>query len=112
LAKLNLEYRREFGHDLCVSDGYRTLAQQFSVKARRGGFAATPGTSEHGWGVAIDACDGISAGSASANYLWLRSNGPTYGWDNPAWALPGGDGPLEPWHWEYLPGVRSGSSSA
>jgi hypothetical protein len=36
---------------------------------------------------------------------WLSANGPTFGWTNPDWALRGGSGPYEPWHWEYLPGT-------
>lgn len=102
-AKLNLAYRKKFGHNICITDAYRTLAQQYSVRRARGGYAATPGTSEHGWGLAADLCDGVSAGS-SATYWWMRNNAPAYGWDNPGWARPGGSGPREPWHWEYLAG--------
>jgi D-alanyl-D-alanine carboxypeptidase len=102
LAKVNLAYHARFGHDMCISDAYRTLAQQYAVKAARGGFAATPGTSEHGWGLAVDLCDGVSSGRTT--YWWLRNNAPAYGWDNPDWARAGGSGPHENWHWEYLPG--------
>jgi hypothetical protein len=103
IAKLNLAYHKQFGHDICFTDAYRTLSQQYAVKAARGGFAATPGTSEHGWGLAADLCDGVASGT-SATYWWLRNNAPAYGWDNPDWARAGGSGPHEPWHWEYLPG--------
>jgi hypothetical protein len=103
IAKLNLGYRKQFGHDICLSDAYRTLSQQYAVKAARGGFAATPGTSEHGWGLAVDLCDGVTS-DTSATYWWLRNNAPAYGFDNPDWARTGGTGPHEPWHWEYLPG--------
>lgn len=106
-AKLNLAYRKHFGHNICVSDAYRTLSQQYAVKAARGGFAATPGTSEHGYGLAADLCDGVTS-YRSATYVWLRNNAPAYGWDNPDWAVSGGSGPHEPWHWEY----RSGQSAA
>ncbi len=104
LAKLNLSYRKRFGHDICLTDAYRTLAQQYAVKAARGGFAATPGTSEHGMGVAVDLCDGVPNGGTT--YWWLRNNAPAYGWDNPDWARAGGSGPHENWHWEYLPGEQ------
>jgi LAS superfamily LD-carboxypeptidase LdcB len=106
LAKLNLVYARRFGHPICFNDAYRSLAQQYAVKARRGGFAARPGTSEHGWGLAVDLCDGVDAGPGSATYGWLRANAPAYGWENPTWARSGGAGPYEPWHWEYLPGEQ------
>jgi D-alanyl-D-alanine carboxypeptidase len=103
VAKLNVAYRQRFGHDLCISDSYRSLDEQYTVKALKPGLAALPGTSEHGWGLALDVCDGISSG-LNANYYWMRANAPRYGWDNPDWARAGGGGPYEPWHWEYLAG--------
>jgi zinc D-Ala-D-Ala carboxypeptidase len=106
LAKLNLLYRKRFGHDLCLSSAYRTLSEQYAVKRIRGGYAAAPGTSEHGWGLAIDGCDGMNNGPSNENYLWMRANGVGYGWVNPDWALAGGSGPYEPWHFEYLPGEQ------
>jgi LAS superfamily LD-carboxypeptidase LdcB len=110
LAKLNLGYRKRFGRDICISDGYRTLAEQRAVKSARGGFAATPGTSNHGWGLAVDLCDGVQ-NDTSVTYWWLRDNAPAYGFDNPGWALRGGSGPYEPWHWEYVPGVTERSTT-
>ena len=38
---------------------------------------------------------------SAAAMEWLSGNGPTFGWDNPAWARRGGSGPYEPWHWEF-----------
>jgi LAS superfamily LD-carboxypeptidase LdcB len=108
IAKLNLAYRARFGHDMCFNDAYRSLAQQYRVKSERGGFAARPGTSEHGWGLAVDLCDGVDNGPSSVNYQWMRANAPAYGWSNPKWALAGGAGPYEPWHWEYVPGEKAG----
>lgn len=110
LAKLNLSYHKRFGHDLCISDAYRSLVEQRAVKATRGGMAATPGTSNHGWGLAVDLCDGVQR-DTSATYWWLRNNAPAYGFDNPDWARSGGSGPHEPWHWEYVPGVTARSST-
>lgn len=106
LAKLNIAYHKRFGRDMCVTDGYRSLARQYAVKQSRGGFAATPGTSEHGWGIAVDLCDGVQSRS-SATYQWMRANAGAYGWYNPDWAQPGGSGPNEPWHWQYRPGEKS-----
>jgi hypothetical protein len=106
LAKLNVAYNKRFGHDMCVSDGYRTLAEQYAVKGARGSYAATPGTSEHGWGIAVDLCDGVQNRS-SVTYQWMRANAGAYGWYNPDWAQPGGGGPNEPWHWQYRPGEES-----
>ena len=103
LARLNVAYQQSFGKSLCITDSYRTLAEQYRVKAARGYLAATPGQSEHGEGLAIDLCGGSAVGS-TATYTWLRANGPRYGWDNPDWARVGGSGPHEAWHFEYFAG--------
>lgn len=103
LAELNLNLRAAIGRDLCITDSYRTLAEQRRLAATRGGLAATPGKSNHGWGLAIDLCSAEI--SSSTVMSWLSANGPTFGWTNPDWAQRGGSGPYEPWHWEYLPGT-------
>jgi hypothetical protein len=100
LAKLNIAYEQRFGEELCLTDSYRTLSQQRSLAAVKPGLAARAGTSEHGYGLAIDGCDGIERGGG-ARYTWMRENAPLYGWDNPSWARPSGNKP-EPWHWEYV----------
>jgi hypothetical protein len=110
IAKLNLAYQQHFGHPMCFNDAYRSLSDQYRIKAERGSFAARPGTSEHGWGLAVDLCDGVDEGSSSLSYQWMRANAPVYGWQNPDWARPGGAGPYEPWHWEYFPGEKGQSS--
>lgn len=107
LAKLNVAYKQEFGHPMCITDGYRTLSQQYAVKADRGYLAARPGTSVHGLGRAVDLCDDIE-NAGSRTHQWMVDNAPRYGWINPAWAQPGGGGPREPWHWEYNCGVEAG----
>ena len=64
---------------------------------------AKPGTSRHGWGLAIDvwgATDNI-LGCSSPELLWLQINAPRFGWVNPEWARCGKAG-AEPWHWEYV----------
>lgn len=102
LAELNLAFRARFGHDLCLESGYRTLVEQRVLKAHKGGLAAVPGRSNHGWGLAVDLCASETRG---AGWTWIKENGAIYGWANPAWALSGGSGPHEPWHWEYTRGV-------
>jgi hypothetical protein len=104
LAEFNQAFAARFGVDLCLSSGYRTLAQQRAVKAEKGGLAAAPGKSNHGWGLAVDLCQDQTSGT---KWTWLNENGPTYGWQNPAWAQPGGSGPHEKWHWEYVKGVKA-----
>src|SRR5699024_12395447 len=94
-----------FGTPMCMPDSYRSLSRQYSVAASRGAFAAPPGTSQHGMGLAIDLCS--STYRDSAKWSWLKANAPVYGFDNPAWARRGGSGPYEPWHWEYFPLVEN-----
>ncbi len=98
LEALNNTYKLQFGHNLQVTDAYRSYADQVIVKAEKGGLAATPGTSNHGWGIAVD-LGGISYGNAMDT--WMLQNAPKYGWHRPSWATPNGSGPHEPWHWEY-----------
>ena len=87
------------GLPLCVTDAYRSYDDQVRVRAERGRWAATPGHSNHGLGIAADLCGGAED-PASAVQAWLQLHAPLYGWFHPAWAAP--DGPLpEPWHWEY-----------
>ncbi len=102
LALLNEQYRARFGTDICLTDGYRSYAAQVSVRNRKPGLAARPGTSEHGFGLAVDLCGGVEA--QGEGYWWLRDNAGASGFENPAWAQRGGGGPFEPWHWEYVAG--------
>ncbi|MBK6873653.1 MAG: D-alanyl-D-alanine carboxypeptidase family protein [Kineosporiaceae bacterium] len=105
-AKMNVAYRQAFARDICIVDGYRTLSEQYAIKSLRPGYAATPGTSEHGKGLAVDLCGGSGVANTST-FTWLRANAGRYGWVNPDWAEPGGSGAYEPWHWEYADGEGS-----
>ena len=80
------------GVDIGVTDSYRTYDQQVELAARKGlwkdgGYAAVPGTSPHGWGMALD-LDVSPAGLA-----WVRANAARFGFEETT--------PREPWHWEY-----------
>ena len=101
---LNEAYRAKFGADICLTDSYRSLQGQYSVARSKPGLSARPGTSQHGLGLAVDLCP--TSYTSTARWNWLKANGPTYGWDNPAWARSGGSGKYEPWHWEYFPLVE------
>ncbi len=105
LSELNLGFRASFGRDICLTDSYRSLSEQRRLAYLKPGLAASPGTSNHGWGLAIDLC--TSENRSQSVMAWLADNGPVYGWDNPAWARPGGSGAYEPWHWEYVPGTSA-----
>jgi len=97
--KLAGEYARTFGRLPCVSDSYRDYPSQVSLRARKPGLAAVPGTSNHGWGTAVDLCGGIES-FGTPQHEWLVVNGPMFGWYHPSWAQAGGSKP-EPWHFEY-----------
>jgi hypothetical protein len=87
------------GSALCVTEGYRSYSEQVAVKLRLPGLAATPGTSKHGLGLAVDLCGGVQD-FANPAHLWLNRWAPLFGWHHPAWAEPSGALP-EPWHWEF-----------
>ncbi|WP_179951068.1 M15 family metallopeptidase [Xylanimonas oleitrophica] len=102
LEPLNDAYEKTFGEPLCLTGGYRSYEEQVRLKSQKPTLAATPGRSNHGWGLAVDICDYSYAGE---RWDWLKEHGPEFGWDNPPWARRGGEGPYEPWHWEYTEAV-------
>ena len=93
-------YEQQTGSAMCVTEGYRSLADQISIKAATPNLAATPGTSKHGLGLAIDLCGGVQDFTSPA-HLWMNRNAALFGWVHPAWAEPSGSQP-EPWHWEFV----------
>ncbi|MEV5961227.1 peptidoglycan DD-metalloendopeptidase family protein [Kribbella sp. NPDC051952] len=98
-AQLAAAYRNQFGKSLCITDSYRSYASQVSLYARKPSLAALPGTSNHGWGVAVDLCGGIDKYS-TAQYQWMKAHAGAFGWVHPAWAEQGSNRE-EPWHWEF-----------
>jgi hypothetical protein len=97
--RLAQAYAAEFASPLCVTDSYRPLAQQVRLYAEKPTLAARPGTSNHGWGTALDLCGGIQS-FGTLQHAWMLAHAPLYGWFHPAWAEPTGSRP-EPWHWEF-----------
>ncbi|WP_281171766.1 M15 family metallopeptidase, partial [Promicromonospora kroppenstedtii] len=100
LTALSARFEKEFGHPIPLTDSYRSFEMQVAVRGAKPHLAAIPGTSNHGWGLAVDLGNPI-AGGASDEYVWLRLHAPDYGWDNPSWAQLGGAKP-EPWHFEFF----------
>ena len=96
---MSIAFEKDSGSPICVTDSYRSYAEQVAVKAVKGKWAATPGRSEHGMGRAVDLCGGINSFGTPA-HLWMKQNAPLYGWFHPDWAEPTGSLP-EPWHWEF-----------
>ena len=100
--QLNAAYRQQFGRNLSVTGSYRDFDGQVEARNARGGLAATPGTSNHGRGLAAD-LDGLGDVGEfdTPSYIWMAANAGAFGWIHPSYMGPGGSGPLEPWHWEY-----------
>jgi hypothetical protein len=94
---------------------YRTFEEQMEAWTRRQCFVpgkcdgepypptATPGTSMHGWGLAVDVWDASEEllECSSVEFAWMQLNAPRFGWVHPTWAGCGRVG-SEPWHWEYV----------
>ena len=79
------------GIQIGVTDSYRSYDQQVDLARRKGlykngGLAATPGTSQHGWGLAVD------VDTSRQGTDWLRANAARFGFSTI---------PREPWHWQF-----------
>ncbi len=99
LEGLAAAYRAEFGTDLVISDSYRSYAEQVACRRAKGSLCATPGTSNHGRGTAVD-LGGTAQSFGTDAHDWLLAHAEEYGWTLPTWARINGSKP-EAWHWEY-----------
>jgi hypothetical protein len=99
---LSAAYQSDLGTPICLTDSYRTYASQVRLYGEKPTLAAVPGTSNHGWGLAVDLCGGIEAFGTS-QYRWMVANAGRFGFVHPSWADPG-NGREEPWHWEFAAG--------
>lgn len=93
-AEAMLAAAKRDGVTIGITDSYRTYETQVDLVRRKGlysqgGLAATPGTSMHGWGMALD------LRLDSTAQAWMRENGGRFGFVE--------DTPREPWHWGYHP---------
>jgi LAS superfamily LD-carboxypeptidase LdcB len=80
------------GINLNINNAYRSYEKQVEMANRlglysQGGKAARPGTSNHGWGKAVD----LNVKANPGSFEWLKQNASKYGFKNI---------PREPWHWE------------
>jgi cell wall-associated NlpC family hydrolase len=96
---MSAAFATAFGSPICITDSYRTYASQVRLYGEKPSLAAVPGTSNHGWGLAVDLCGGIDH-YGTAQYNWMKANAGRFGYLHPDWAEPG-NGREEPWHWEY-----------
>jgi cell wall-associated NlpC family hydrolase len=96
---MSAAFAAAFGSPICITDSYRTYASQVRLYGEKPTLAAVPGTSNHGWGLAVDLCGGIDH-YGTTQYNWMKANAGRFGYLHPDWAEPG-HGREEPWHWEY-----------
>ncbi len=103
------------GNYAYITSMFRDYDKQVQVKANYGSSAAEPGTSPHGWGIAIDLQFLNKSGKVIPNdantpayfkeatnpaIIWLYEHSYEYGWLLPV-KLRDGTGLDEHWHWEY-----------
>lgn len=95
-----VEAARLNGISWTVTDSYRTYEVQYRLAQpppvgkglySQGGLAAYPGTSNHGFGTAVDLGGGANSSGTPQNN-WLVQNANKFGF----YTIP-----REPWHWEY-----------
>jgi cell wall-associated NlpC family hydrolase len=96
---MSAAYETAFGSPLCITDSYRSLGAQVDAHERKPRITAVPGTSNHGWGLAVDLCGGVNV-FGTAQSAWMTAHAARFGWLHPDWAQKTGSNP-EPWHWEY-----------
>ena len=98
-------YTKAMGHGLGLQSCYRTFAQQqwayncyINKNCNGGNLAAKPGTSNHGWGLAVDVTMTQYGGFNSKEYKWLAANAAQ-------WNFKTGTVSTEAWHLQYTGGV-------
>lgn len=87
-----LRKAQQDGVKIGITDSYRSYEEQVDLVQRKGlysqgGLAAKPGTSDHGWGLAVDLDLDAKA------QTWMRANAGRFGFAE--------NTPREPWHWKY-----------
>jgi hypothetical protein len=121
LGRFTKDFAAAFGGAPALTQGYRTYAQQMAfwlqryvphnspvadsikwsgrywVKKPNVAVAAVPGSSLHGWALAVDFSSGIQK-AGSPQKKWADKYGPKYAW------YPVGNTFGEPWHFEFHPG--------
>jgi hypothetical protein len=98
LTSLNEAFRARFGENIAVDLSYRSYDDQVRAQEIFGRLAATPGTSDHGLGTAIDTWESDYYDFGSERFEWLVAHGPEHGWVCPAATERGN---TEYWHFEY-----------
>jgi len=106
IKAMNDAFKAKFGHSMYFQSCYRSLSQQQAARSKLGSQAADPGTSNHGWGLAIDigpnpkkdqGCDSSLSGSDKEQCSWILQNASSYGYKT--WTVKN-----EMWHIKYVGG--------
>lgn len=101
LNRLNAAFKKKFGRNLQIDLAYRTRSTQDAYWIELGQFiAAKPGTSNHGWGTAIDFPETHDYSFRGKYYRWLKANSKNYNWTHRK-NLEEGSPYAEAWHFEY-----------
>ena len=102
LTRLNAAFTKKFGHNLDIDLAYRTRATQDYYWVELGPYiAARPGTSNHGWGLAIDTPETYNYSFRGKYYKWLKANSKNFNWVHRK-NLEEGSPYAEAWHFEYV----------
>lgn len=102
LTKMNQAFKKKFGHNLEIDLTYRTRGTQEYLYRELGPMiAAKPGTSNHGWGLAIDFPETRDYGFGGKYYTWLTAHSAKYGWVHHK-VYDKGSPYAEAWHFEYM----------
>lgn len=100
VVALRAAFKAHFGKNLAVTDGYRDEAGQVAARNRylsgKGAYAVPPGTSNHGWGKAIDFGSRVNI-LGTDEHDWMVANAPKFGF---VWLRKAGNGSIEPWHFD------------
>jgi len=76
MEAMNAAFRAEFGIDIPITNTWRDFAGQLGAYGDGG---ATPGTSNHGWGLAFD-LSRTRVPRSSAQWAWMDQNAGRFGW--------------------------------
>jgi hypothetical protein len=115
--KKMVDAAKKDGISWTITDSYRPYDIQDKIfdwdyfnktgKKRKKGTSGTPvaypGTSNHGWGSAVDL--GVKYGDKA--HTWLVDNASEFGFSNPF-----NNPRTEPWHWEHLSSAKQMKSGA
>lgn len=102
LTRLNTAFKKKFGKSLTIDLAYRTRSTQDYYWTDLGPLiAARPGTSNHGWGTAIDLPETYDYSFRGKYYKWMKANSKKFNWVHRSY-LEEGSKYAEAWHFEYV----------